>query len=116
MKLKVKGCPTGQYVGEFLGAEEKEAEGDFGPALIWKFLIVGGAMDGQTATRFTGDSPTAKNACGKMLRAITGCELKAGSEVDLEKHVGKRFHLLVEDAPSGNGTRVASAVPVNEGN
>jgi len=114
MKLKVGGVPTGTYTGEFVGLETVEAKPDqkYGPGLCWAWAIVGGPFDGQKATRITGDRPSAKSAAGKMLRAVTGIDPKPGVEIDLDPFVGKRYHLLVEDAPSGNGTRVASAVPV----
>jgi hypothetical protein len=117
MKLTISGVPAGTYVGEFLGAECRDPQpgSDFGPALQWRFLIVGGARDGLEVSRFTGNSPTTKNACGKFLRAITGKQLSPGEVVDLDPYVGRRFNLVVAESPSGNGTRVETVVAFSEG-
>jgi hypothetical protein len=104
--------PAGQYAGDFVSVEpmEPKPEQKYGPGLCWTWIIVGGAYDGQTATRVTGDSPTGKNAAGRMFRAITGADPRPGVEIDFEQFVGKRFTLLIADAPQGGGTRVESCV------
>lgn len=114
MKFKPKGVPAGQYLAEFLSIVFKKSDKPgWADSLIWGFLIVGGASDGQTVTRYTGDNPSPKAACGKFWRAVAG-EPKVGVETDFNAHVGKRFHILVEDCAGGGGTRVASIVPVND--
>lgn len=112
MKMTIIGVPAGSYTGTFDGIQEKDADEErgYGPAVIWQFTIVGGPFDGQTATRITGATPTVKNACGKFLRAISGKQLAPGVPFDTDEAIGRRFHLIVVDAPSGNGTRVETCV------
>ena len=113
MKLKIQGVPAGQYTAAFDAIEETNHP-EYGEGLIWKFLIHGGQYDGQIAQRVTGPQPTPKNACGKMVKGVTGSLPTAGNEVDLDKFIGTKFSILVEDAENG-GTRIAAVIPIQDG-
>jgi hypothetical protein len=109
MKLKVSagGVPAGAYSAKFLGVEvvpEDPTKG-YGAGIRWQFEVVGGQHTGSKAGRITTATPTAKNACGKMLSGMTGQALKSGEEVDLGQFVGKAFFVVVQDT-NGGGTRV----------
>ena len=45
-----------------------------------------------------------------MFKAVTGRQWAVDADNDVDPFVGRRYHLIVEDAPSGDGTRVASVV------
>jgi hypothetical protein len=114
--MKIKGrvyVSPGQYLAEFLGVEATDHP-EYGPGLLWEWLVVGGKFDGQKVGRTTGDTATSKNACGRMFKAVTGRQWHVEGDNDVEPSVGRRYHLIVEDAPSGDGTRVASAVAAAE--
>ncbi len=114
--MLVKGkiaIPANQYLTEFVSVDETDHP-EYGPGLIWNFMVVGGNYDGQLASRTTGDVASAKNACGRMFKSVTGHAWHPEMSADVEPFVGKRFHVIVEDAPSGTGTRVASAVAAQE--
>lgn len=117
MKLKVSGVPVGQYNAIFNGAEPRAADDKlgYGPGMLWKFIVEGTAYDGQEVGRITGDSPTGKNACGKFVKAIAGALPQVGVEIDINKFVGQRYSILVEETQSGS-TRVATAVALQGGN
>jgi len=112
MKIKGKAAvPPGQYLSEFVGVEEME-HAEYGAGLIWSCMIIGGKHDAQITSRATGDVATDKNACGKFFKSVTGKAWHPESDNDPEPFVGRRFHIIVEDAPSG--TRVASAISAQE--
>ena len=115
MTMTIKGredVPVGQYSVEFLETEHM-SHPEYGDGLAWRFIIVGGKYDGQIVSRATGDTASKKNACGKMFKAVAGSDWSTES-CDLEPCIGRQFLAIVEDAPSGNGTRVASIVTANE--
>ncbi len=114
--MEVKGrisIPANQYQAEFVSVEETEHQ-EYGAGLIWAFMVIGGKYDGQLASRTTGDIASALNSCGRMFKAVAGYAWHPEKASDTEPFVGKRFHIIVEDAPSGKGTRVASAIAVPE--
>ena len=108
-EIKGKGVPPGQYEGDFVGVTLTDHD-QYGPGLIWRWLVAGGEFDGQEVTRTTCDEATANNSCGKLFKMTTGRQFVPGGRNDPDPFIGKRYALVVEDAPSGSGTRVASAV------
>jgi hypothetical protein len=103
-----KPVPEGKYTAIFSGIEDTNHR-EFGDGLKWKFEILDGEHAGREITRITPVLPTAKNICGKLLRALTGCS-DAG-EVDIDGYRGTRVELLVGATADGNGTRVEAILP-----
>ena len=85
MNFKLAAYLPAKYTGEFIGVEPREAR-PFRTVAGVAFVIVGGQFDGQVVTRFTGDSATVRNACGRITRAITGQPLVPGTEIDLGEY------------------------------
>ena len=101
--------PVGGYEAAFAGLEQTEHP-EVGPGVAWRFRILTGDQRDRIATRVTGESPSLKNAAGRLLSAITGAALAAGQEVDLQEFVGREFMISVEPSPSGQGTRVGAVI------
>ena len=117
MKVKMGeskfGAPLGPpYTAEFVQVEEVEAKPgtDYGPGWRWQFRIVEGEHAGKLVSRTTSREPSQKNACGKMLTAVTGRPLAVNDEVDLAGYVGKRYLVTMEPDYTGKGTRVGTVV------
>lgn len=106
------GPPVGAYKAKFVGAEGTVHE-EFGAGCKFVFEVVSGNHTGEQATRITSATPTPKNACGKMIAAISGESLKPGAKIDLAPHVGEVYLLQVEETPSGS-TRVGTVIRSNE--
>jgi hypothetical protein len=108
------GAPVGNYLAEFLVAEERKplAGSNFGPGLEFKFKIVEGPYAGRIISRTTALKPTLKNSCGRMLTQLAGGSVSAGTELDDRGFVGRRYQVMVEPNFTGNGTRVGTVMPV----
>jgi hypothetical protein len=109
------GVPVGSYTGKFAGTEEVPENPDrgYGPGRRWKFAIDTGPHEGQTVSRVTGQTPSVKNACGKMLSGVIGRALKEYEQIDPDMYVGRRYMLVVAAGQEG-GTRVEAVVPMPE--
>jgi hypothetical protein len=97
------GVPVGAYEGEFSGVEP--VENDYGNGLKWSWKITKGEQAGRMAIRTTGNSPTPKNACGKILNALTGKTLGEGESFKPKDYVGRKYTVMVTAGEKG-GTRV----------
>jgi hypothetical protein len=104
------GPPAGFYKAKFLNVEATEHE-EFGSGLKFVFEVADGDHKGEQATRITSDSPTPKNAAGRMLSGISGEALAPGKNVDLTPFVGREYLLQIEDTKNGNGTRISTVMP-----
>jgi hypothetical protein len=109
------GIPVGNYTASFSGIEPSPENKERGyPAGIkWKFTVVGGPHAGQMTSRITNNSPTAKNAAGKMLCGLLGRALKDGEQVDIDQFLGRPYMVVVSVSPQGVGTRVDAVVPIS---
>ena len=107
MKLTLSSgsTPAGSYLAKFIGIEPSEAN-EFGTGIRWQFEIASGPLAGTKIGRTTGDKPTLKNACGKMLTGISG-RSTVGETVDLTQHVGNVYLIIVGPRPEG-GTSLES--------
>jgi hypothetical protein len=104
------GPPAGFYRGNFLAVETTVHE-EYGQGLKFVFEISDGDHKGELATRITSNTPTPKNAAGRMIAGLTGETLTPGKTVDLTPFVGKEYLLQVENTANGNGTRISSVMP-----
>lgn len=113
LKVSSGGVPAGSYTGSFAGVEGQAADAakGYGPGLRWKWTITAGQYVGQTASRVTSETPSPKNACGKMLSGLLGRALKEGEMIDPDLYIGKPYMLVVAAGRQG-GTRVEAVVPV----
>ena len=110
MKLTLSSgsTPPGSYLAKFLCAEQAEAN-EYGASLRWQFEIVSGPLTGSKIGRTTGDKPTVRNACGKLLTGISG-KSTVGETIDLTQYVGKVYLIIVAQRPEG-GTSLDSVCP-----
>ena len=104
MRVSPASIPAGTYLARFLGIEPIVSD-DYGPGFRWLWEIASGPLKGQLIARGTGRKPTARNACGLMLRSVTGTDLVVGQEFDLDELVGRLFTVVVVATATG-GTRV----------
>ncbi len=95
---------TGRWAARFDGVESytpKEKIGrdgrPLGPGLKWKFTVVAGPDTGKIGSMLSGPSPTAGNACGRMLAAISGKALKADENIDPNQYVGNFYAVSIRD-------------------
>lgn len=104
------GVPVGNYVAKFVGVE-KNTHPEHGEGLEWQFEVIKGPHAGAKTSRTTGMVPSGKNACGRILGGMTGGAISPGAEVDLERYVGKKFLIMVENNSTNTGTRIGTVMP-----
>lgn len=115
LTVSAGGVPVGGYTATFRGIDPVPADPTrgFGAAIRWQFEVATGPHAGGKTSRITTPTPSAKNACGKMLAGMTGKSLTPGEKVDLASFVGRNFLIVVAATDSG-ATRVetVAAPPV----
>ena len=101
MKLVVSsgGVPAGSYQAAFKEAEA--VDNDYGPGLRWVFEVASGPYAGQKTSRITAQTPTPKNACGRILAGLLGKKLTADEEIDLSNFVGNTYLIVVAETQTG---------------
>lgn len=104
------GVPVGNYVAKFTGVE-KNTHPEHGEGLEWQFEVIKGPHAGAKSSRTTGMVPSGKNACGRILGGMTGGAISPGAEVDLDRYVGKKFLIMVENNSTNTGTRIGTVMP-----
>lgn len=105
--------PPGLYRATFERVQKTTHE-EYGEGWKWTFKVVtDGEHAGEESSRTTGLIPKPKNACGRMVAQLAGQSSKPGVKLSPEDCVGKEYMIQVEEAPSGNGTRVATVMPRN---
>jgi hypothetical protein len=110
-KVKPAGAKPGSYNAVFTGAYElppREDGPDYGPALICKWKSDCGAEPSAIVSQ----TPTVKNACGRILAGMLGRQLRTEEEVSWEQFEGKRYMVLVVTNKAGTGTTVAEVSPL----
>ena len=106
MKLKVSGgVPEGSYLAKFVKVEP--TTNNLGDCLKWTWQITSGPCAGQTPSCISGNSPTPKNKCGKILSGMTGKSLNTGEELDTSSLIGQTFLIVIGKGDNG-GTFVDS--------
>jgi hypothetical protein len=103
------GPPAGAYEAEFLGVK-RTAHPEFGDGFRFEWRVTGGPQAGAIAARTTNAKPTAGNAAGKMIAALTGATLAGGQKASLSSAIGRTFLIVCEATPSGKGSKVVSVV------
>lgn len=111
MKLTLSSgsTPPGSYLAKFVGIEQSEAN-EYGTGFRWQFEIASGPLAGTKIGRTTGDKPTLKNACGKMLTGISGRNA-VGETIDLAQYVGKVYLIIVAQRPEGGTSLDSVSLP-----
>ena len=111
MKTVIKNnvVPIGTYPVEFTGLEEVASE-MYGDGWRWDFTILAGEYSDRVVSRFTGNSPSPKNAAGKFLAALAGQTPRDGMEIDPDDYIGHRYNAMLAATASG-GTRVEVITP-----
>ena len=105
------GPPAGIYRATFLGITKTDHP-EYGAGARFDFKVKGGEHDGKTASRTTKPSPSAKNACGRIMAGLLGAPMKPGEKVSLAPLVGRDFTIVVGNAPNGTATRVEQVMPI----
>jgi hypothetical protein len=104
------GVPAGIYRTMLLRVEDTNHD-EFGVGRKFVFEVLDGDQKGGLATRITSPHATLKNAAGRLIAGITGTSLVPGTKIGLKPFYGRCYLVQVENAPSGNGTRVTSVIP-----
>jgi hypothetical protein len=103
------GAPEGVYRAKFLGIKEN-SHPEFGPGYEWRFEVTHGPHAGQMVSRTTPAQPTAKNACGRMVKGLLGGKVDTDAEIDVDVCIGKEYTVTIEENSTGTGTRVGSVM------
>jgi hypothetical protein len=114
------GAPEGTYLAKFVGVTDREARAGMvgrdgkplGPGLEWQFEILqdpdhGGEYVGRLVSRTTGQEPTKGNACGRIIKGLSGGKVTDGT-VDVDQFAGRTYQVQIELNSEGTGTRVGS--------
>lgn len=105
------GVPVGNYVGEFAGVEPFEGgQADYGEAVMLRWKILAGEHEGAEATRIVSKKFSAKSGLGKFAVALKGSPIQPGESFSFDSVIGARGSLIVEETPSGSGTRVGAFI------
>jgi hypothetical protein len=99
--------PAGTYQATFSGMKETETAN--GKAYRWAFK----ADDGRTISGLSDAEkpPTTKNKTGRWLCALGAKPLQAGTEVDPDSYIGKRYFVIVA-AALDNKTKLETFSPL----
>lgn len=103
--VKPSGCKPGSYAAEFVGAYKlppKEGGPDYGPALLVKFRT----DSGEEPAAIVSETPTMRNACGRILAGMLGRPLKPEEAISWADFEGQKFIVVVVQNRSGTGTTV----------
>jgi hypothetical protein len=101
--------PRRVYLAKFLGVEASPSN-EYGEGRRWPFEVVSGPQKGSKTSRVTGQSPSLKNGCGKIVTGLTGKPLTPGDDIDVDLFIGK-IYLIVVANTEGGGTRIDSVSP-----
>lgn len=105
------GPPAGIYQAGF--TEFKETSSDqYGPGVCLTWTVDTGEHKGAKASRTGKPQPTPNNIIGKLVCGLLGRQMKPGESINLQDLVGKRYTIVVGNAPSGKSTRVESCMPL----
>jgi len=100
------GLPAGEYEATFQGWSDVPPNDrlGYGPAirLVWQLA------NGQLATRFCTNTPTAGNITGRLIQGLIGRPLVPGEAIDLNACVGRKYRIRTEQLSKGEGSRVAA--------
>ena len=93
--------PLGNYTTTFRSMVPKETSK--GKAYLWTFEVVEGEKTGSEISDFSdaNSGPTTKNKTGRWLAAIAKKPLEKDVSVNPDKHVGKRYLVIVEPGTNG---------------
>ncbi len=104
------GVPVGSYTATFTSVEEYTANAEqYGAGIKFTFTIVGGPHDGSEASRICSQKASAKSNLTKIVQGLNGGPLAAGEEIDLDKFIGQKYLVIVEETDSG-ATRVGTVL------
>jgi hypothetical protein len=106
------GVPAGVYLARFKGVQALKP-GKFGPRIAWEFEVAEGPYQGRDTSCLTDPIPTLRNACGRVIRGLTGKDIASGTEFDDEPFRGSLYQVRVADKESGR-TRVVDVMPVHQ--
>jgi len=122
---KVYSFTNGRYVATFLGVKVHDADGraddngrPYGDGFRWGFQLKDGPDIEKVVTVVTSQSPTKKNACGRMIKGIQAGVLDSGTEFDSEQYVGGFYYVSILNgvlshvvAPAYIGTEMPDSSP-----
>jgi len=105
------GSPPGSYSAKFVRAEPFEQNVEqYGPAVKLVFVVDGGPEDGVENTAIASATLSPKSKLGKFAVALNGGPIAIDQEVDFGTFKDVSGLIVVEESPSGNGTRVTTFV------
>lgn len=94
--MQAAGNPDGVFTARFTGVEPFAGQQDFGPALRWKWAVLGGQHAGCEISLISAVRATAKNKTGMVIGGLAGKPLQVGEPFDPAQHVGKVYTVVVQ--------------------
>lgn len=102
--------PVGAYNAIYEGAEDFAGDGQYGPSVRLKFVVVGGELDGKPTDVLCSKKLTSKSKLARFITAIKGSPLVKGERVDLDGLRGANVLIVVGPREKGEGTVITSIV------
>lgn len=106
--VQVAGNPDGVFTARFTGVEGWQGQNDFGPALRWRWVIIGGGQAGVEVGVITAARCTAKNKTGMVIAGLVGRPVQAGEPFDPAQFVGRVYTIVVQ------GGRIVGITPAQQ--
>jgi len=111
------GSPPGTYPAKFTKIEPFESEvtteKGYGPAVKMIWEVTDGDQAGVENSAVCSAKMSPKSKLGGFALSFNGGPITIGEAFDFADHVNRTGTIVVEDSPSGNGTRVTSFFPAN---
>jgi len=112
-KSKMFLIPEGIYSAK-LTELKIDSEGKYGDQIIWDFSIIKGKKKGKNIRMWSPTEANPKNKTGKAIKAIGNKKKLGDGKFDLEKLIGRKCKLIIEDYTKNSGdkgSKVASVLP-----
>lgn len=112
IKTRKKGSfriPEAMYKAKVMKLEVDD--GQFGEQIVWTFKIIKGKLKKKELKFWSPVIATPKNKTGKALKALGKRKIRDG-EFDIEKFLGKKCTIIVEDHTTKNGDETSKITQV----
>lgn len=112
IKTRKKGSfriPEAMYKAKVVAVEVDD--GQFGEQIIWTFKIIKGKLKKKELKFWSDVTATPKNKTGKCLKAFGKRKIRDG-EFNIEKLIGKKCRIIVEDHTTKAGDETSKITQV----
>lgn len=112
IKTRRKGSfriPEAMYKAKVLSVDVDD--GQYGEQIVWNFKVIKGKQKGKELKLWSNVIANPKNKTGKILKALGKRKIRDG-DIDLEKFVGKKCRVIVEDHETKSGDETSKITQV----